>query len=86
MAAFKRGIQIGSMSRSYFAKSGGFGSVHPQISRFSYSSRKFSELQIPDDKRRALLVDTLALVLVFSLNFLRFCGLFGVYFVFRWFV
>lgn len=66
MAAFKRGIQIGSMSRSYFAKSGGFGSVHPQISRFSYSSRKFSELQIPDDKRRALLVDTLALVLVFS--------------------
>ncbi|KAL2928190.1 Coiled-coil domain-containing protein 90B mitochondrial [Bienertia sinuspersici] len=61
MAAANRAIQIGSISRRFFANSRSFD-ADAHISRSSYSFRQFSQLQIPNDKRRAFLVDTLALV------------------------
>lgn len=62
MAAAKRAIQIGFNSSRFYAKSRGFDAVDPQISRFSHNFRQFSQLQAPNDKRRGLLVDTLAMV------------------------
>lgn len=58
-AAFRRAIQAGLVSRSTFAKSGGFALNELQISRFDY--RQISQLHNANGKR-AFLVDTLALV------------------------
>ncbi|XP_021738715.1 protein FMP32, mitochondrial-like [Chenopodium quinoa] len=62
MAAAKRAIQFGVNSTRFFANSRGFAAVDPQFSRFNHNFRQFSQLQAPNNNRRGLLVDTLALV------------------------
>ncbi|XP_021753531.1 uncharacterized protein LOC110718898 isoform X4 [Chenopodium quinoa] len=62
MAAAKRAIQFGVNSSRFFANSRGFAAVDPQITRFNHNFRQFCQLQAPNNNRRGLLVDTLALV------------------------
>ncbi|KAH9618095.1 hypothetical protein KSS87_016000, partial [Heliosperma pusillum] len=67
MAASKRAIQLGSLTRSLFSgKLRGdysFTAVNPRINRLLNSNyRQYSQLQVHGNGKRACLVDTLAMV------------------------